>query len=638
MKGSIIICIDFETHSYADIKKTGAWVYSEHETTGIFCMAYQTLDMPEPLLWVPGAAVPKVLEDKKAHYVARYALFEYAMIHNVAIPKYYFPIQMLDPERWSCTRAMSLVVGMPGSLGACARALNVDAQKLSTGNALINKYSKPAKDRKTKELYMRPLEGEDREAMYEYCLQDVKADLQCYKKLKSLPNVELERAIFEMDFRQNINGLPVDVKSLKKVLKVLDKAQEKAEKEMEDIGVNVRSVPQMKTHFAEKGCPIPNVQVGTVTKLLGKSDLDPELKKLLELRLFLGKASVKKFNALLDRTANDGFIRYTLNYYGAHTGRWSGAGFQPHNLPRTKTSVKKIADNINSISVSDPPMVIIQKSKEILPGLIKAEKGMSFLMGDYAAIESRGIAYLSGEEKLLKQYRNGEPVYEIMASILYDMPVEAIGKESIERQLGKQVILACGYGMGHKTFKTTCDNYNIKVDTKFAEHAVQTYRSTYPKIKEFWYALERAFASAYTTPGKVFSVGPYIKVMGKNKYVMIQLPSGRSLYYHKVMRGSDGLTYWNFQRDYRVHLYGGILAENVTQALCRDILVHGILECNEASLNPLLHVHDENICYIEDSEKAANRKKFDKIMNTAPEWLPGFPLETESEVCKRYHK
>jgi hypothetical protein len=45
-------------------------------------------------------------------------------------------------------------------------------------------------------------------------------------------------------------------------------------------------------------------------------------------------------------------LRNQFVYYGAHTGRWSGRGFQPHNLTRAesdqptgaaKSSVKKFS-------------------------------------------------------------------------------------------------------------------------------------------------------------------------------------------------------------------------------------------------------------------------------------------------------
>lgn len=642
-KEPLYINIDFETRSVVDLPDCGAWVYSEHPSADIFCMAYRTADMKKTGLWLPGQKLPAIFSKPDAVYVARYALFEYAMVYNVAIRKYGFPEQMREYNRWACTRAMSLAVGLPGSLEKSARALQVSL-KSATGKALINKYSKPQKDRKTKEIYFNTLEGADAIAMYDYCMADIDADFECFNILKKLNNNVVERDIFLLDFKQNIEGLPVDVDGLNHVLTEMEKAQAKAETEMEKIGVNVRSPLQVKEYFKAKKITIPNLQADTVEKLLENPKLDRQSKELLILRQFLGKASVKKFTALARQTSPDNRLRYFMRYFGAHTGRFSGSGFQPHNLPRTKLKTdnfsKSIAELIDGFSNKLERPVIIKNAQVILPGLIQAEKGKTFLMGDFAAIEARGIAYLAGETELLKAFANDEDVYKQMAAVIYNKPAASIKDGSKERQLGKQTILGCGYGMGIDKFKMTCEKYKIEISDDLAARAVQTYRQTYAKIRGFWYDLEGAFTYCHSNRRNkpVKRVGKHLVIKAQNNFISVLLPSGRELYYHNVSVDSSGLSYWNYQQDRRVSVYGGILAENITQALCRDILTYCMIESDRAGLNPILHVHDEIVCQVKASELVACAGEFSLIMNSTPPWLPGFPLKTEIEISERYHK
>ena len=371
------IFIDLETRSFADLPSVGAWVYGEDQTTDVICLAYK--NGSDIKTWKPGETIPKELKTFKGKFIARNAIFEYAIFKNVLVPRYGFPDRMARPENWFCSRASSLLAGMPGSLAKSAVALGT-SKKLETGNYLINKYSKPAKN-KDGSLYFRSFEPGDFQAMVDYNIQDVRADFETFQKVKSIPNIEIEQAIFDLDFKQNINGVKVDVKSLDKILAVFNEKTKAAEQRMSEIGVNVRSPKQMIEHFKSKGYNLPNLQEKTVQDIRAKIK-EKELLELLDLRAFLGKASVKKFQALKDRTDRGGRIRYMLRYFGAHTGRFSGNGFQPHNLPRTKTSPDEIDRLIEDFSLNLTYTDMIDHGKRILPGLIIPDNGKTFIIGD----------------------------------------------------------------------------------------------------------------------------------------------------------------------------------------------------------------------------------------------------------------
>ena len=92
------------------------------------------------------------------------------------------------------------------------------------------------------------------------------------------------------------------------------------------------------------------------------------------------------------------------------------------------------------------------------------------------------------------------------------------------------------------------------------------------------------------------------------------------------------------KRGARVNIWGGVIAENITQAVCRDILTDRMQALETAGLPVRLHVHDEAVSEVSAKSAKTKQKTFDKILNTAPAWATGFPLKTESEITERYHK
>lgn len=623
------IFFDIESKSFADLPEVGAYRYSEDESTDIICIAYAVEDGPIKT-WIPGQPGPVEFLHPDAVFIARNALFEYAMSRNVLVKKYGFPPRMNDPANYICTAALSRMHGLPASLEPCAEYINKTHKKLPDGKRLIQLYSKPVKDKKTGALSFRPIPPEDMDKFLAYNMDDVAADRECFSTLMKLPNVALERGAFVHDLNMNADGVRIDTAALDKVLAVFGAATTRAEAAQDSHGVNVRSPKQLKEWLAGKGYEIPDTRIDTIETLYEETQ-DSDVKEVLALRMFLGKASVKKYAALKDRVSPDGRLRYFMRYHGAHTGRYTSEGFQLHNLPKSKTSAEKIEELIQTVDTLTDFPAIIDAGKKILPGLILPDEGHVFLLGDFAAIEARGIAYLAGCSQLLEQFAAGKDIYTEMA--------KRINSAKPNRQLGKAVILGCGYSMSWRKFYETCLKWGIDVDLAMAEQAVKAYRAQYAEIPAFWYGLERAFRDCWNTK-QPQRVGKYIAMERGSNFIKIALPSGRRLFYHQIQidpRTND-ISHYSFSRKMRVHVYGGILAENVTQAMCRDILVDRIMELEKRGIGVKMHVHDEAVAQVPVEKVVDKQKEFDEIMNTAPSWLPGFPLKTESEVSKSYHK
>ena len=100
-----LITLDCETKSRADLRKVGAWVYSQHPSTEVICVSWGVGDAPVQS-WKPGDPLPlelfRLIEEGalvEAHNVA----FEYSIWHNILAPRYGWPIPEL--RQWRDTMA-----------------------------------------------------------------------------------------------------------------------------------------------------------------------------------------------------------------------------------------------------------------------------------------------------------------------------------------------------------------------------------------------------------------------------------------------------------------------------------------------------------------------------------------------------
>jgi DNA polymerase bacteriophage-type len=125
------------------------------------------------------------------------------------------------------------------------------------------------------------------------------------------------------------------------------------------------------------------------------------------------------------------------------------------------------------------------------------------------------------------------------------------------------------------------------------------------------------------------------------------LPSGRRLVYRNARledvrdrvpweaRGPVwAAVYWSPRYGWK-YLYGGALAENIVQAISRDVMACGMVRVEESGFMPIvLHCHDE----IVSSTREQHYGEFMRCVTTCPDWLDGFPLDAEGGLSPRYAK
>jgi DNA polymerase len=191
-------------------------------------------------------------------------------------------------------------------------------------------------------------------------------------------------------------------------------------------------------------------------------------------------------------------------------------------------------------------------------------------------------------------------------------------------------------------FAKMAKQYGVDIPEDQAEVIKSDWREANPFIVKLWYDLESAAKAAIRNPGTAYGV-PSKKVIFKveDEWLLMRLPSGRRLAYLRPEIDAEGsVTYMGidtYTRQWgRVKTYAGKLAENLTQAVARDLLVTGMFNLEAAGYPIVLTVHDEIVSEVDEGfgsvEEAA------ELMCRLPEWAKGIPLAAEGWASKRYRK
>ena len=99
-----------------------------------------------------------------------------------------------------------------------------------------------------------------------------------------------------------------------------------------------------------------------------------------------------------------------------------------------------------------------------------------------------------------------------------------------------------------------------------------------------------------------------------------------------TVSGVNSVTY----KSERYAVYGGLLLENITQAVARDALVTGIRQAEAAGYPVIGHVHDEIITEVPCGY--GDVPTFEKLVCTLPPWAAGLPLGAHGWRGTRYRK
>lgn len=653
-----LMFIDFETYSPVNLKDCGAYPYMASPDFRPLIMTYRYGVDGETKIAQGEAEIKWALrglnEREHVTFVAHNANFERLVLSRIFN---YAPGTFIAPERFIDTMAMGRSLGFPGSLADLSRALHVE-EKDSAGTALIQLFCVPSK--KTGRASTPEEHPEEWAAFCRYAVQDVDTMVEVYTALTTRYGgfPKGEREVWNADQRINDRGILVDAEL---AVRCMDIAAVVKDMHLQRMGVisglaNPNSTAQVLAWlknrlveagvmddqfdppvFNDTGAPLKSVDKASVAYLLSRTDLPRDVRTFLEERAASNAASVAKFKAMTNRLGADNRVRGTIQYFGAHTGRWAGRGVQLQNLPSvTAGDDDKTQAFVDRVMNEPAENFSISELKPLIRGALKAPDGQTLTVCDYSAIEARVLAWLAGEEWVLEAFRAGRDIYIETAARMFHVPYE---EAKPLRKKGKVAVLALGYGGGINALKAMgADGPDAEL-----EEIKQTYRAANPRIAKFWADMDRAMRN------RSGRVGEYITVHPKaNGLVTIKLPSGRELFYHKlhfrtVAKFDKEVEALHFldPKSHRavIPTYGGRLTENVTQAVARDVLAHALVNLDRENVPVVAHVHDEVI-----AEGGVTIERMKELMGAgpgnplAPPWADGLPLAAEGYYCARYRK
>lgn len=325
---------------------------------------------------------------------------------------------------------------------------------------------------------------------------------------------------------------------------------------------------------------------------------------------------------------------------------------------------------------------------DCIRGFLRAAPGHDFVAADFSAIEARVIAWLAGQEDALQVFRGDGKIYELTAAGIYGCKPVEIHKEDPRRQVGKVAVLALGFQGGVGALQTMARAYAVKIEPAFdvlwkratdehkrmakfvwdmngKKHDIsqkefvasdlikQYWREANPRIVEYWEQLNTAAILATQHEGRKYTAGAagrQVSYVKNGSFLWCKLPSGRVICYPypkveqlKAFEDSEpkptltamGVDSYTKKWE-RYKCYGGFLAENVTQAVARDLLSDAIFRLEALKYPVVMHIHDEIVTEVPKS--FGSTKEVEHIMSTNPEWAKDLPVAAEGWRGERFKK
>jgi DNA polymerase len=679
------VWVDLETQSAANLRQVGAKIYLRHPSTRLLSAVF-LLD-GTLIVWVPAGRGPKDLGDLCnswdgssitpsgceydvilwidenppdcvidairngatfiAHNAETFDALAWELLVGGPQPSWYDTIH--------CCRA----AGLPAGLDRAAKAIGAAGKDEDGGRALRMLYTVKDKQPYTYPVGSVELWGQ----ILRYNIQDVLALKSVYDATEGAGELD----VFQLNSTINNRGVPVDL-AFSKILKEAWYEHKESTKanvaELTDCGLygdDMQSPAKVKAWLRKEcGVDLQTLNRAAVEAMLADPDGffgdtdDPRIAKaiaVIQARASAIRATPGKIDRLFSVADADSRVRNSLVYHGAHTGRWSGRDLQPHNFPRPAKGlatgailaayhdgrltldVVRAAAESAGVSVGDALATLMRPC-------IRAGRGKRLVVLDYASVEARGTAWIAKEQTALSLFADpSKDIYVDMA--------RAIGSSS--RQLGKIIVLGCGYGMGANKFAATCSlgGTDLSKAGVTAEECVKGYRQHYAEIPRCWARLNGA-AHHVLKHGGMVAAGR-CRFSAARGVMTITLPSGRNLIYRNARiemmhpkwdpTGEKRPTIvYDTPHGFSRILYGGLLAENIVQAICRDLLADAMIRLETAGWPIVLHVHDEVVMEVDEGDAERCLHDAAILMSTPPDWAEEFPVRVEGFVTEHYGK
>lgn len=464
----------------------------------------------------------------------------------------------------------------------------------------------------------------------EYCKNDVNLTYALWNKMKvGFPASEL--MVIDQTLRMYTEPvIELDVPLLEKHLEEVRARKAALMQEVDATTEDIMSNPKFAAALQQLGIEPPrkvSLTTGKETWAFAKTDKgftdllehpDERVQALAAARLGVKSTIEETRTESLIGVAGRGRLPIMLNYYGAHTGRFSGGDkLNLQNLPsRGNTTIRRA---------------------------LKAPERQSLIACDSSQIEARMVAWVAGQDDLVQAFREKRDVYSEFASEVYGRTITKADKT--ERFVGKTCVLGLGYGMGAEKFRRTLEigqgGISVKIDINEAERIVRLYRQKNWKIVQFWQACGNALRNMLR--GVEHELHQQIRYNTEG----IRLPNGFYIRYPALRETTNGFEYISDARSFQkaqageqaaipwTRIYGGKVTENLVQALAALVIREQMAAAGQ-HFKVAFQVHDEIIVAVPDKNVEAAEAKLIEVMSTPPKWAPDLPVACESGAAKNY--
>ena len=587
--------VDFETFydSTYSVSRLGVWAYCQDPRFNAYLMAVSDgtrtcVCHPNEFLWESIA---------ERIWVSHHRDFDLAVFRRLLeigiIPK-----NSGIPSEWNCSAALCAYLQFSRDLaGAVRDVFGVTLDKAPRAHA---------KGRN-------PLQSDlNTPEMERYAASDAVACLALWNRLERHWPAQ-ERRLFELTSEMGRYGLPMD-------WHYVSVKRQDLETSVTRIADSLPWKPPMSLKQFAEACerinvPPPTSTAGSDPRFClwltenGNSQAATWVRSMQRVRSANRTAKVLK--AMETRRMSGGRMTYELKYFGASTGRWAGGGgLNLQNLNR------KAAEGVD-----------LRQSITAPPGFVLAT-------ADYSQIENRVLLYLAGDKEALNLFAQSPEAdaYEIHARRTMGYSETTSLKNwcgstgSNLRQLAKARVLGLGFGCGWRKFIDVA-RVMAGLDLGEAEsrRIVRDFRNSNTPIVELWGRLEAACSACHGSH--------YALPLPSTQ----QMPELKRFLLYRNVNEQDGQLTATVSGE-RMDVYGGLLAENWTQATARDVLASAWLRCTEAGFIPVLSVHDELVFELPAANAEQDLARIIEIMETPLPWASNLPLKVDGKLMDSYTK
>ena len=308
--------------------------------------------------------------------------------------------------------------------------------------------------------------------VYEYACEDADITLQLKNKLEPmLREHNCESLFYDMEMplmpvlaEMEMNGVCLDTESLRQTSKDLTERINEIEARIYELAgeqFNISSPKQVgdilfgKMKIIEKPKKTKTGQYVTseevLTQLQGKHEIVADILTFRGLKKLLSTYVDNLPSLINPRT---GHIHTSFNQCITATGRLSSSDPNLQNIP-----------------------VRGEDGKEIRKAFVP-EPGCLFFSADYSQIELRVMAHLSGDENMIRVFRDGKDLHAATASTIYKKPIEEVTRD--ERTKSKRANFGIIYGI---TIFGLAERLDVTRDE--AKQLIDGFFETFPQVKDY---------------------------------------------------------------------------------------------------------------------------------------------------------